>query len=57
MLLSPYYADAGASNVYSSVATLLKGLTTAQLGSGNASLTDMVNVTRSADGGVVSQNY
>jgi len=57
VLLSANYADAGASNVFSNVVSNIKGLTTTALGTGNASLPDMTNVTRSSDGGTVTQNY
>jgi len=55
--LSPYYADSAASNVYSNVVTYITGLTTSQLGAGNASLSDASGISRSSDGGVVTQNY
>jgi hypothetical protein len=54
---SPYYADAAASNVATGICNYILGLTSSQLGAGNASLTDAANVNRTSDGGIVSQNY
>ena len=57
VLLSPNFADSAATNVYTNLVSLIKGLSTSALGAGNASLSDMNNVTRTQDGGVVTQNY
>ena len=57
ILVSPSYSDATASNVANGIQGFLTNATSSFLGSGNASVTDGVNVTRSTDGGVVTQNY
>jgi hypothetical protein len=54
--ISPNYADATASNIASQVITTIKGYTDTQLGTGNANLTN-ITVSRTSDGGVISQNY
>ena len=54
--ISPNYADTTATNIAGTIISILKGYTVAQLGTGNANLTNMT-VGRSVDGGTIFQNY
>jgi len=54
--VSPNYADATATSIAHEVISLIQGYSDSQLGAGNAKLTNL-KVTRTADGGIISQTY
>ena len=54
--VSPNYADATATTIAHTIASTIQGYSDSQLGTGNAKLTNL-KVTRTADGGIISQTY